>query len=134
MLNPVKTLMNDDDSSNSVSVISDEITISGTVSSSGNLVVNGNVEGDITCESLKIGQTGNVNGTVKAEFCYLAGKLEGKLTARQVSISSTGNLNGRLSYGKLEVESGANIALKLRKTKQLSENLSIENTSSEEEL
>ena len=62
----------------------------------------------------------------------MAGKLEGKLSARNVSITSTGNLNGRLSYGNLEVESGASIALKLRKTKQLSENLNV-NSSNEED-
>ena len=132
MLNPVKNLIREDSSEGSVSVISDEITITGTVSSSGNLVVNGNVDGEISCESLEIGPTGFVSGTVKAGQCHLAGKLEGKLSARNVSITSTGNLNGRLSYGNLEVESGASIALKLRKTKQLSENLNV-NSSNEED-
>ena len=119
MLNPVKNLMKDNELEGSVSVISDEITITGTVTSSGNLIINGNVEGEINCESLEIGPSGVVTGTVKAGKCYLAGKLEGKLSARTVNILSTGDLNGRLSYGKLEIESGANIALKLRKTKQL---------------
>ena len=131
MQNPIKSLIRDNDTPNSVSVISDEITITGTVSSSGNLVVNGSIEGEITCESLEIGASGQVNGTVKAGHCILAGKLEGKLTARTVNIASTGNLNGRLSYGKLEIENGANIALKLRKTKQLSETTT--NNSSDEE-
>ena len=80
-----------------------------------------NVDGEINCESLEIGPSGVVTGTVKAGQCNLAGKLEGKLSARTVNILSTGDLNGRLSYGKLEIETGANIALKLRKTKQLSD-------------
>ena len=121
MLNPVKNLMKDNELEGSVSVISDEITITGTVTSSGNLIINGNVDGEINCESLDIGPTGVVTGTVKAGQCNLAGKLEGKLSARTVNILSTGDLNGRLSYGKLEIETGANIALKLRKTKQLSD-------------
>ncbi len=121
MLNPVKNLMKDNELQGSVSVISDEITIIGTVNSSGNLIVNGNVDGEINCESLEIGPSGVVTGTVKAGQCSLAGKLEGKLSARTVNILSTGDLNGRLSYGKLEIETGANIALKLRKTKQLSD-------------
>ena len=121
MLNPVKNLMKDNELQGSVSVISDELTITGTVTSSGNLIINGNVDGEINCESLEIGPTGIVTGTVKAGQCSLAGKLEGKLSARTVNILSTGDLNGRLSYGKLEIETGANIALKLRKTKQLSD-------------
>ena len=121
MLNPVKNLMKDNELQGSVSVISDEITITGTVTSSGNLIVNGNVDGEINCESLEIGPSGVVTGTVKAGQCSLAGKFEGKLSARTVNILSTGDLNGRLSYGKLEIETGANIALKLRKTKQLSD-------------
>ena len=132
MLNPVKNLMRDNDLERSVSVISDEITITGTVTSSGNLIINGNVDGEINCESLEIGPSGVVTGTVKAGQCFLAGKLEGKLSARTVNIASTGDLNGRLSYGKLEIETGANIALKLRKTKQLSD-ASVENSGDDEE-
>ena len=132
MLNPVKNLMRDNDLEGSVSVISDEITITGTVTSSGNLIINGNVDGEINCESLEIGPSGVVTGTVKAGQCLLAGKLEGKLSARTVNIASTGDLNGRLSYGKLEIETGANIALKLRKTKQLSDTY-VENSVSNEE-
>ena len=132
MLNPVKNLMRDNDLEGSVSVISDEITITGTVTSSGNLIINGNVDGKINCESLEIGPSGVVTGTVKAGQCFLAGKLEGKLSARTVNIASTGDLNGRLSYGKLEIETGANIALKLRKTKQLSD-ASDENSDGNEE-
>ena len=132
MLNPVKNLMRDNDLERSVSVISDEITITGTVTSSGNLIINGNVDGEFNCESLEIGPSGVVTGTVKAGQCFLAGKLEGKLSARTVNIASTGDLNGRLSYGKLEIETGANIALKLRKTKQLSD-ASVENSGGDEE-
>ena len=132
MLNPVKNLMRDNDLEGSVSVISDEITITGSVTSSGNLIINGNVDGEINCESLEIGPSGVVTGTVKAGQCFLAGKLEGKLSARTVNIASTGDLNGRLSYGKLEIETGANIALKLRKTKQLSD-ISVENSVGNEE-
>ena len=132
MLNPVKNLMRDNDLEGSVSVISDEITITGSVTSSGNLIINGNVDGEINCESLEIGPSGVVTGTVKAGQCFLAGKLEGKLSARTVNIASTGDLNGRLSYGKLEIETGANIALKLRKTKQLSD-ASDENSDGNEE-
>ena len=133
MLNPVKNLMKDNELEGTVSVISDEITITGSVTSSGNLIINGNVEGEINCESLVIGPAGIVTGTVKAGQCSLAGKLEGKLSARTVNILSTGDLNGRLSYGKLEIESGANIALKLRKTKQLSD-MPIENEVTNEEI
>ena len=125
--------MKDNELQGSVSVISDEITITGTVTSSGNLIVNGNVDGEINCESLQIGPSGVVTGTVKAGQCNLAGKLEGKLSARTVNILSTGDLNGRLSYGKLEIETGAIIALKLRKTKQLS-NLPNENQDISEEI
>ena len=132
MLNPVKNLMRDNDLEGSVSVISDEITITGSVTSSGNLIINGNVDGEINCESLEIGPSGVVTGTVKAGQCLLAGKLEGKLSARTVNIASTGDLNGRLSYGKLEIENGANIELKLRKTKQLSDT-SVENSEGNEE-
>ena len=132
MLNPVKNLMRDNDLEGSVSVKSDEITITGSVTSSGNLIINGNVDGEINCESLEIGPSGVVTGTVKAGQCFLAGKLEGKLSARTVNIASTGDLNGRLSYGKLEIETGANIALRLRKTKQLSD-ASVENSDGNEE-
>ena len=45
--------MKDNELEGSVSVISDEITITGTVTSSGNLIINGNVDGEINCNRLK---------------------------------------------------------------------------------
>ena len=120
MLNPMKNLEKTEGSDQTVSVISDEITIIGNINSTGDLIINGKVDGEITCDSLEIGPNGNVKGTVKAEFCLVAGKVEGKLAARSINVSSGGNLNGRISYGKLEIENGATVEIKLRKTKQLS--------------
>ncbi len=120
MLNPMKNVEKTDGSGQTVSVISDEITITGNINSTGDLIINGKVDGEITCDSLEIGPNGNVKGTVKAEFCLIAGNVEGKLAAKSINVSSSGNLNGRLSYGKLEIENGANVEIKLRKTKQLS--------------
>ena len=121
MLNQGKNLMKDKEGQGSGSVISDEININGTVKRAGNRRINGKVDGEINCESLEIGPSGVVTGTVKAGQCSLAGKLEGKLSARIVNILSTGDLKGRLSYGKLESETSANIEHQLRKTKQHSD-------------
>ena len=120
MLNPMKNVEKTDGSGQSVSVISDEITIVGNINSTGDLVINGKVDGEISCDSLEIGPNGNVKGNVKAEFCVVSGNIEGKLSARSINITSTGNLNGRLSYGKIAIENGALVEIKLRKTKQLS--------------
>ena len=120
MLNPMKNIEKPETSNQSVSVISDEITIVGNINSTGDLVINGKVDGEINCDSLEIGPNGNVKGSVKAEFCLVSGNIEGKLSAKSINVSSTGNLNGRISYGKLQIENGANIEIKLRKTKQLS--------------
>ena len=120
MLNPMKNIEKTETSSQSVSVISDEITIVGNINSTGDLVINGKVDGEINCDSLEIGPNGDVKGSVKAEFCLVSGNIEGKLSAKSINVSSTGNLNGRISYGKLQIEDGANIEIKLRKTKQLS--------------
>ena len=120
MLNPMKNIEKPEASNHSVSVISDEITIVGNINSTGDLVINGKVDGEINCDSLEIGPNGDVKGSIKAEFCLVSGNIEGKLSAKSINVSSTGNLNGRISYGKLEIENGANVEIKLRKTKQLS--------------
>tara|TARA_S200000501_G_C20579957_1_gene636811 strand:- start:5 stop:388 length:384 start_codon:yes stop_codon:yes gene_type:complete len=120
MLNPMKNIEKPEASNQSVSVISDEITIVGNINSTGDLVINGKVDGEINCDSLEIGPNGDVKGSIKAEFCLVSGNIEGKLSAKSINVSSTGNLNGRISYGKLEIENGANVEIKLRKTKQLS--------------
>ena len=120
MLNPMKNAEKTDGSGQSVSVISDEITIVGNINSTGDLIINGKVDGEISCDSLEIGPNGNVKGNVKAQFCLVSGNIEGKVSAKSINVSSSGNLNGRLSYGRLEIENGAQVEIKLRKTKQLS--------------
>lgn len=53
-----------------------------------------------------MGETGVVNGLVKAENIVVSGILEGKITCKSIDILSTGKVMGEVICGALMIEAG----------------------------
>ncbi|WP_284123848.1 bactofilin family protein [Parerythrobacter aestuarii] len=96
-------------SSGSFSVIGSDVTITGNISASTELHVDGSIEGDITCASLVQGETSTVKGGIKAESARLAGKVEGSIDARELVILRTASITGDVHYDALTIEQGASV-------------------------
>lgn len=88
------------------------IRLKGEISNCDALVVEGNVEADLSqCRSISIGETGVFNGTVRVEEATVAGQFQGKLIVSNVlSIKNTGRVRGDVRYGALQVEAGGVLA------------------------
>lgn len=88
------------------------IRLKGEISNCDALVVEGNVEADLSqCRSISVGETGVFNGTVRVEEATIAGQFQGKLQVSNVlSIKSTGRVRGEVRYGALQVEAGGVLA------------------------
>ncbi len=80
----------------------------GTLTSDGNVRVDGSVEGDIEIlGNLIIGATGRVIATVKAQNVHVSGAVKGEVTATEnLEISPTGKLWGDITTAALHIEPG----------------------------
>lgn len=80
----------------------------GTLTSDGNIRIDGSVEGDIeVLGNLIIGETGRVIATVKAQNVHVSGAVKGEITAvEQLEISPTGKVWGDITTAALHIEPG----------------------------
>lgn len=94
-------------SSGSFSVLGADVTITGNISATTELHIDGKVEGDIDCASLVQGDGSEITGEVKAETARLAGRVDGSIHARELVILRSATINGDVHYEALTVEQGA---------------------------
>ncbi len=94
-------------SSGSFSVLGADVTITGNISASTELHIDGTVEGDIDCASLVQGDGSQITGEVTAETARLAGRVDGSIHARELVILRSATINGDVHYEALTVEQGA---------------------------
>jgi cytoskeletal protein CcmA (bactofilin family) len=92
--------------------ISTGTTIKGDIISSGDIRIDGIVEGSIVTKGkLVIGPSGSVNGEVTCQNADIAGTVKAKITvAELLSLKATAKLTGEISTNKLAIEPGANFS------------------------
>lgn len=94
--------------SNSVpSIISSDVLIKGNVSTSGEIQLDGTIEGDVKSKNLTIGETGTVKGKVDADDVIVKGTVIGSIKARSVRLEKTAKLTGDICHQTLSIEAGA---------------------------
>lgn len=96
-------------SGGSLSFIGAEVVITGNLNASGDIHLDGTIEGDLSCVSLTQGATGRVKGHITAEKATLAGNVEGTISARDLVLERTAQIVGDLSYENVSIETGAKV-------------------------
>jgi cytoskeletal protein CcmA (bactofilin family) len=91
------------------SILGADIAIKGDVSASCDLHLDGRIEGDVTCNALVQGESGEIIGAVNAESAKLAGKVRGTITAGDLVIVKTARIEGDVLYASLTIEPGAQV-------------------------
>ena len=89
------------------SIISDDLVVIGTLTSTGDIQIDGRVDGDIRSGSVTIGERANFEGEIVAEECTIRGRVNGVVRARKVHLSSTCHMEGTILHEVLVVEVGA---------------------------
>lgn len=95
-----------DSSPPSISTIGEDLTITGNVTSKGELHVNGRVQGDVHCAALVLGENAQVEGSVVAQDVMVRGRLIGSVRALRVVLQSTAYVEGNLFHKSLSLEQG----------------------------
>ena len=89
------------------SIISDDLTIKGNLSSEGEIQVDGKVNGDVKCKALIIGTKGLVSGQVLAKTVRIHGGMKGIVKANSVFLAATARMTGDIEHDSLAIEPGA---------------------------
>ncbi len=89
------------------SIISENTRLKGDIMSDGIVHIDGQVEGDVSCEELIIGIKGTVVGTVNAKNLQLYGVLNGRASADTLFIAKTAKLIGDATHNTIAIEPGA---------------------------
>ena len=91
------------------SIISADLKIVGDLHSSGDLQIDGAVEGDITSQSLTVGEGAVVKGTLVAESVRVYGSVTGQVKANSVVLAKTAKVEGDIAHQSLSMEAGATL-------------------------
>jgi cytoskeletal protein CcmA (bactofilin family) len=89
------------------SVLSSDITIVGNLRSSGDIQIEGSVEGDVRSQVLIVGESATVRGEVVAEEVVVHGRVVGRLRGLKVRLSATARVEGDIVHKTIAIENGA---------------------------
>jgi cytoskeletal protein CcmA (bactofilin family) len=96
--------------SNAISILDKELTLNGSISCKGKLIIKGMVKGTIAGETVVISEEGSVYADITAVSVTIGGRYEGKLNAsEELVILQTGNCTGTVICKNLTVEAGGKL-------------------------
>lgn len=90
----------------STSIISKNLIINGDITSSGELGLNGTVNGDMNCAKLTIDKDGAINGDVVGDDVTISGRIEGSVRGKQVSLRKSAQITGDIIHTSMSIEQG----------------------------
>ena len=89
------------------SLLSSDLVVNGNLESSGDVQIDGSIDGDVKSGSLTISGTGVVRGTIEADEVTIAGTVTGQIRARHVVLLKGARVIADLIQDKLSIEPGA---------------------------
>ena len=91
------------------SIISADLRINGDLVCSGDVQVDGWVEGDIQSRNIVIGEGATVHGALQAETVRICGLVKGQIKADSVVLEKTAKVTGDVLHKTLAIEQGAQL-------------------------
>ena len=99
------------------SLISETVSVEGTINSSGAIDVAGLIKGPVYSKEIIIRETGSITGSIEGDHVEIHGHLDGKVIGQDVVIGSSGTVKGDIEFGNnLRTENGADIDGYIKKT------------------
>lgn len=89
------------------SVLSSDLTVVGNLKTTGDIQIEGTVEGDIRAHLLTIGETATVRGEVMADDVVINGRIIGRVRGLKVRLTSSAKVEGDIIHKTIAIESGA---------------------------
>ena len=89
------------------STLSADLHITGNIKTSGDIQVEGTVDGDIRAHLLTIGESATIKGEVTADDVVINGRIVGRVRGLKVRLTSTARVEGDIIHKTIAIESGA---------------------------
>jgi cytoskeletal protein CcmA (bactofilin family) len=91
-------------------IIGEGVVIKGVVSTSGDAVILGEVEGEVNARELTVGDTGKLKGKIVADIANIHGIVhENVKVNNSLNLGKTGRIYGSVEYCEIEIEKGGEI-------------------------
>lgn len=91
-------------------LVGEGVTITGSISVQGAVHVYGSIKGEVSAESLYVGETGKLDGEVKVSLADIKGEVTNSIQVKETLIvRATGKISGSISYQSIEIEHGGMI-------------------------
>ena len=89
------------------SLLSSDLTIKGNLTTTGDIQVEGTIEGDIRAHLLTVGEGATVKGEIIADDVVVNGRVVGRLRGLKVRLTATARVEGDIIHKTIAIESGA---------------------------
>ncbi|MBV7393676.1 bactofilin family protein [Mameliella sediminis] len=89
------------------SVLSADLHVTGNIKTTGDIQVEGTVEGDIRAHLLTIGESATIKGEVVADDVVVNGRIVGRVRGLKVRLTATARVEGDIIHKTIAIESGA---------------------------
>jgi cytoskeletal protein CcmA (bactofilin family) len=89
------------------SIIGADLTITGELVSTGDIKIDGRVDGSITCRTLTLGDAPLLNSEIAAETVRICGTFNGRVRANKVVLTRNAKVSADIAQEVLEIEPGA---------------------------
>ena len=89
------------------SIISPDLRINGDMVCSGDIQIDGWVEGDIQSRNVVVGEAATVHGALQAENVRICGIVNGQIRADNVILEKSARVTGDILHKSLSIEQGA---------------------------
>jgi cytoskeletal protein CcmA (bactofilin family) len=91
----------------SPSLLSSDLTIKGNVITSGDIQIEGTIEGDVRAHLLTVGESATIKGEISADDVVVNGRVVGRLRGIKVRLTATARVEGDIIHKTIAIESGA---------------------------
>ncbi len=89
------------------SILSSDLVVKGNLKTTGDIQIEGTVEGDIRAHLLTVGEGATVKGEVMADDVVVNGRVVGRVRGLKVRLTSTARVEGDIIHKTIAIESGA---------------------------
>ncbi|MBO9500006.1 MAG: polymer-forming cytoskeletal protein [Novosphingobium sp.] len=96
------------------SVLGPDVVVTGNVTATADLHIDGRVEGDVNCGSLAQGAESQIFGSVTADMARLAGAIEGTVRVKTLTVERSAKITGDVEYENITIENGGHIDGRLK--------------------
>ncbi|HSA23611.1 MAG TPA: polymer-forming cytoskeletal protein, partial [Myxococcota bacterium] len=84
-----------------------DIVVVGNVRSTGDIQIEGSVEGDVRSQVVIVGESATIRGEVVAEEVVVHGRVIGRLRGVKIRLSATARVEGDIVHKTIAIENGA---------------------------